>query len=140
MKTISFIIMLSSITLIQDYLFKVNNSEETPIYSNTKEFMDGIVQSITAFNLQGTWIAITDNDNHISFQATGEYTLIGKYSNINNTSIFQAQINGSSVIVKQLYSDGRLYGTYTFDNISSSELKGTLKDYTGTYNVTWQKR
>jgi hypothetical protein len=107
----------------------------------TTEIAMGARPSVTAFDLQGTWVATWDNNNEINISATGQNTFSGRYTNINNDSIFQGTFNGSSITIKQLYSNGRLYGTYTFDFVSSELLKGSLVDYVTSYNnVVWRKK
>ncbi len=95
--------------------------------------------SITAYDLQGTWVATSDNNNEIKLTATSSNTFTGVYTNISDTSTFQGTINGTTLIVEQLHGT-ILYGTYTFNNISNTMLSGTMVDSSRTYNVVWQKK
>jgi len=96
---------------------------------------------VSARDLQGTWVVTWDNNNEIGITATGRNTFKGRYTNINNDNIFKGHIKGRSIIVRQFYGDGRLYGTYTFNIVSPSLLRGSLVDYAKSYgNVVWRKK
>ncbi len=100
---------------------------------------------VTAFDLKGTWITEPKQGYIIKIVPTDKYTFTARYTNINNDSLFKGQLNLSSqpvsLIVKQYYANGRLYGTYTFTSVSRREISGSLTDYEGGPKpYTWMRK
>lgn len=110
------------------------------------------VNSITAYDLEGNWIltstdengkwAVTRSDNYqIAIKATSSTSFTGRYITINNDNIFDGTINGSNIVVKQRYADGRHYATYTLTTISTKKLAGACIDiYNDHYNPVWERK